>query len=105
MTTRYARNTDPATSHEAAAAVDLNAADEVRIILDICGPLIDEQIEARHEAMRLKYNFKKRKPQRLRTGRKDLEREGIVVHDEIEPGVPNFRNTTSGRRAHVWRLA
>lgn len=101
MTTRYARNTDPATSHEAAAvAAYSNAHVAVEEALHELGVAADFEIEAFVNAKTHVYSG-----QRLRTARAELEREHIVTYNRDTDGIPTYARTPSGRRSHEWRLA
>lgn len=101
MTTRYARNTDPATSHEAATvAAYSNAHVAVEDALRELGVAADFEIEAFVNAKTHVYSG-----QRLRTARAELEREHIVTYNRDPDGISTYARTPSGRRSHEWRLA
>lgn len=101
MTTKYARNSDPATSHEAAAvAAYSNAHEAVEEALAALSVASDHEIEAFVNAKTHVYSG-----QRLRTARAELEREHIVTYNRDPDGIPTYGKTPSGRRTHEWRLA
>lgn len=101
MTTKYARNTDPATSHEAAAVgLYSNAHEAVEEALAALSVASDHEIEAFVNAKTHVYSG-----QRLRTARAELEREHIVTYNRDTDGIPTYGKTPSGRRTHEWRLA
>lgn len=84
------RTTDPETSHAAAELV--SGAESQRAVLaallaESCG-LADFELESRL--------FGRFSPERIRTARKELERQGRVQFMGI------YRMTRSGRRARVW---
>ena len=101
MTTKYARNTDPQTSHEAATtALYSNAHVAVEEALYELGIAADHEIEAFVNAKTHVYSG-----QRLRTARAELEREHIVTYNRDPDGIPTYGKTPSGRRTLEWRLA
>lgn len=91
-----ARNTDPATSHEAAATVQPKAStrirDEILRTLFHLGPMTDEQI-AEH------LSWLNASPSGLRTRRAELVAAGLIEQDSADG------RTSSGRRCAVWRHA
>jgi len=95
-----ARSTDPETSHEAAAQVNMRASQaEVLRVLRNCGPLTDWDIHLLSSNGLVTRDSKPRywSPERLRTARKELERKGLVEWTGEEEKLP------SGRYARVWR--
>ena len=98
-TTQKARNTDPTTSHQAAASVAIDTLTRTQaLILEALrahGPLTDEQLCQRIAEV-------ERKPvsvSGVRTRRSELVTAGRVV-DSGER-----RQTTTGRQAIVWSMA
>lgn len=96
------RANDPETSHEADRSVKVtHSKDYVLQTLRVFGPLADHELVELHADDRAGQKaFGRFSAQRLRSARADLVREGLI---EEVAGV--FRNTDSGRRAHVWRAA
>lgn len=98
-TTPRARNTDPATSHQAAATITLSTVtDTQRMILDALqahGPLTDEQLCQRIAEI-------ERKPvsvSGIRTRRSELAADGRVID------TGDRQPTRAGRQAIVWGIA
>jgi hypothetical protein len=98
-TTPRARNTDPATSHGAAATITRTAVtDTQRMVLDALqahGPLTDEQLFQRIAEI-------ERKPvsvSGVRTRRNELVADGRVID------TGDRQPTRAGRQAIVWGLA
>lgn len=87
--TARARRSDPVESHEAADRADTAASRRAVLAILADGPLSDEQVHARQSVFT---------PERMRTARKELERQGRVV--EAGEGV-----TSKGRRCKTWTLA
>lgn len=88
------RTTDPETSHEAAASVDVTKSrDFVLSILRDFGPMADFEIEDQS-----RFEGHKWTGQRLRTARAQLVKQNLVVWDECWDKMPE-----SGRRTRVWR--
>jgi hypothetical protein len=98
-TTPRARNTDPTTSHQAAATITRTAVtDTQRMVLDALqahGPLTDEQLCQRIAEV-------ERKPvsvSGVRTRRSELVTDGRVID------TGDRQPTRAGRQAIVWGLA
>lgn len=92
-----ARKTDPPTSHAAADSNRLDSRAQVLAILRMCGPLADHELVDQFDlyAARMGIRFT---PQRLRTARAELTRDGLVEYTGID------RLTPTGRRAQVWAV-
>jgi hypothetical protein len=89
-----ARNTDPHTSHEAAASVLRIRETQQRILTSLRthGPLTDEQIS--HVAFEEGWYTS---PSGLRTRRSELVEAGLVVDSTLR------HRTVSGRRSIIWK--
>ena len=97
MSVPRARNTDPETSHEAAASVK-HVRDSQRAVLAVLRAtegLTDIEIAQRY--IRLSKNLPKQSPSGLRTRRKELVERGLVEDSGDKRKLP------SGRNAIVWR--
>jgi hypothetical protein len=96
----YARHTDPETSHEAASTVkDVSLVKSIILaILDLGGPLSDEQILMRYYA-KAESGFPRATEQSLRSRRAELVKAGLVEHNG------EFAITSNGRRTRLWVLA
>jgi hypothetical protein len=91
-----ARSTDPNTSQDAAASIDVRGSRaEVLRILTTFGPMTDDELLMRHENADTRHFT----PQRLRTARKALESAGVVQPTGRK--VP----TRYGRDAQEWSVA
>lgn len=99
----HARNTDPETSHEAAASLTsekIRASQrDVLNLLTAAGPLTDEALVALYERFADQGQLVRQSPSGIRTRRKELERRGEVVATTVRAVL------ASGRRAIVWRAA
>ena len=91
MTTTLARNTDPDTSHDAAASTDTFGSRA-----DVLHLLYWEGPQADHEMVAAITWFT---PSRVRTARHELTEQGLVEDTGI------YRLTPSGRRAKVWQVS
>lgn len=102
MTTARARNSDPITSHEAAASV-LTSPIRARVleILTVAGPagLSHEEIAREYRRREIALGWRLPSPSGIRSRVAELHSDGEV---EIVPDV--FRKSPTGRRAHVWRV-
>lgn len=90
MTTTLARNSDPDTSHDAAASTDTfgSRADVLHVLFHE-GPLADHELVGKIDWFT---------PSRIRTARHELADQGLV-----EP-TGYYHVTPSGRRAIVWQV-
>lgn len=97
-----ARNTDPTTSHEAAASVSLTNTEIIRqVILDMLAvqPATDCFIQDSYRKLREGYGWPRVGESTIRTRRAELVDAGLVE----ESG--EYERLETGRRAIVWRLA
>lgn len=93
-----ARRTDYETSHEAADTNDVEGSRaEVLTILD-AGPQDDFQIWEAHDRAVHRFGGPRYTPQRLRTARSELVREGRVEFTGI------YHLSPSNRRTRVWNV-
>jgi hypothetical protein len=93
-----ARSTDPDTSRDAAASTDVRGSRaEVLRILTTFGPMSDDELQWRHE--NTPNATRQYTPQRLRTARKSLERDGLVVLTG-KPAMTRYH-----RAAQEWAVA
>jgi hypothetical protein len=98
-----ARIHDPHSSHEAADSLAdshlFSSQEEVWFLLASFGPLADHELVARHEEQVATLAYPRRfQPQRLRTARNELYRQGRVVKTGKRALTP------SGRHAIIWAL-
>lgn len=95
-----ARNTDPITSHEAAATITeemfYSRTEMVRRLLTI--PMTDEQLVLAFEAAAFAGLCKPASPQGIRSAR------AVLVKDNKIEAVPDkFELTAMGNKCHVWQ--
>lgn len=96
----HARHTDPTTSHQAAASVNLNTmtATKKMIYAILQEPFTDEQVlELYENAVRLEL-APRQSLSGLRTRRNELYREGLIE-------AVGFGKTISNRRAIIWQAS
>lgn len=95
-----ARNSDPITSHQAAASVkDINKTHErVLEVLERYGPATDEEIERYYFNLAQLFDWPSASPSGLRSRRAELVALG-KVYDTGERG-----KTASGRATAIWEL-
>lgn len=102
LTIPLARNTDPATSHEAAQSLTALVKQRAVVynLFDVFGPMTDEMLVRRAEQVR-EWDGQgvHVSPSGARTRRNELVRQGLIV-DSGRRGV-----TSSGRQAVVWQVA
>lgn len=93
-----ARRSDPRTSHEAAASVRGITAAHRRVLtlLEMFGPLTDEEIAFRYEAEAKAQGWPPISPSGLRTRRAELVDLGKVLDTR------RTKATVSGRRTTIW---
>ena len=93
----HARRTDPETSHEAAATVDV-ATERARVLSILLDhdALTDEEIEAIHQWREKSRGWGPSSGSGLRSRRAELVREGLVVERD------RLGQTRSGRRSIRW---
>ena len=95
----HARTTDPRTSRDAAASVDVHA-DRYRGILHLLigEPMSDEQLWCHYTAYQAAYGWPQQSPSGLRTRRRELVDAGYVRASRVEG------RTESGRACQLWEL-
>ncbi|UOQ56046.1 hypothetical protein MUN78_10055 [Leucobacter allii] len=98
--TPNARSTDPTTSVDAGRSVDrAHSQQYVQQTLRVFGPMADHELVAFAEDDSAGQEaFGKFSPQRLRSARSEL----VELCEVIQTTA--YRNTPSGRRAHVWAI-
>jgi len=94
--TAYARHTDPATSHEAAASVADDLTKVKKTILALLqAPSTDEQLLAMYDVIAEHKLAPKQSPSGIRTRRNELYRAGLVE-------AVGYGKTKSNRTSIVW---
>lgn len=99
METAHARNTDPETSHAAAASVrDLYGVKQG--IADILNwrALTDEQLVTAYQNAQVEFEYPEATPQSIRSRRAEMVRDGFVEWSGDKEQLK------SGRWARVWKL-
>ena len=98
-TVARARNTDPQTSHDAAASVNEPTLVQTCILMLLRStPMCDEKLVEQYEMWEKIDNFPQVTPQRIRTARADLVKLGQVVATEYKERM------RSGRYGIIWRV-
>lgn len=98
-----ARTTDPHTSHEAADRVDMCRSQAALLqYLKKVHPdgFYDREVTDYYDHERTLYGLPKLTPSRLRTARRELVRQGVIV-DTGDTAYPDG----AGRGHKIWRLA
>lgn len=95
----HARNTDPATSHEAADTVRNISATQAAILAALRAPMTDEQLVDTYYALVDSMRAPNASPSGIRSRRAELARQGLVVD------TGERRKLVSGRHAILWKAA
>lgn len=100
--TPRARRTDPQTSHDAAASVDLRGSHRAVLrLLDSYGPMTDEELVAKYVKNMTQLALPRQSESGIRTRRKELTT--MDPPQVVDSGEK--KALKSGRKAIVWRLA
>ena len=95
--TALARLDDPATSHEAAATVDVTATQcgILSVLATADRPYTDDDIYAAYYSVWDVYDWPNATPQSIRSRRAELARKGLVVQ-------AGYGITNNGRKCRTW---